>query len=102
MMLVAMNTYHDDVRKAIDNVRNARGTPNHVEALRVLAALFRRIVVFDHMPIETLLRILRTLPRDRFVAEAIRLCLAGEIPDATLLRRCGIRPDNSASVLGIA
>jgi len=54
------------------------------------------------MTIDTLLRILQTLPRDRFVAEALRLCIAGEMPDATLLRRCGIRADRSASILGVA
>ena len=37
-------TYHDDIRQAIQAVRDARGTPKHAEALRVLAILLRRIV----------------------------------------------------------
>lgn len=40
----AMSTYHDDIRQAIQAVREARGTPKHAEALRVLAILLRRIV----------------------------------------------------------
>ena len=54
------------------------------------------------MNTETLLSILQTLPRDRFVAEALRLCADGEVPPAELLRRCGIRADRSASILGVA
>jgi hypothetical protein len=52
--------------------------------------------------LETLLSILKTLPRDRFTAEALRLCLAGERPSVELLHRCGIRADRSASILGVA
>jgi hypothetical protein len=40
----AMTTYHDDVRKAIQAVRDSRGTPMHAEALRLLAVLLRAIV----------------------------------------------------------
>ena len=52
--------------------------------------------------IETLLQILRRLPRDRFTAEAMRLCIAGTMPPVDLLHRCGIRGNRAASVLGVA
>jgi hypothetical protein len=54
------------------------------------------------MTLETLLKILRRLPRDRFTVRAMALCIAGTMPDAETLRRCGIRPSVAASILGAA
>jgi len=54
------------------------------------------------MNLETLLSILRRLPRDRFTMQAMRMVLAGEMPSDDLLRRCGVRPSVASSILGVA
>jgi len=54
------------------------------------------------MPLKTLLAILRRLPRDRFTVAAVKIVLAGTMPPAELLHRCGIRGNRAASVLGVA
>jgi hypothetical protein len=41
-----------------------------------------------------LARILRRVPADKFQREAVAMVEAGEVPDADLLRRCGIRGDS--------
>ncbi len=38
-----------------------------------------------------LLKVLRRMPRDRFVVAALDMLDDGVTPDAELLRRCGIR-----------
>lgn len=43
--------------------------------------------------LETLAKILRRVPADRFQKEALAMVHAGEVPGADLLRRCGIRGD---------
>ena len=43
------------------------------------------------MNLETLAKILRRLPADKFVKEALRMVADGTMPDAELLRRCGLR-----------
>lgn len=48
--------------------------------------------------LETLAKILRRVPADRFVKEASAMVAAGEVPPAELLRRCGIRGEGAEIV----
>lgn len=48
--------------------------------------------------LETLARILRRLPADKFVREASAMVADGEVPPAELLRRCGIRTEGAEIV----
>lgn len=41
--------------------------------------------------LETLARMLRRVPADKFQREALAMVESGEVPGAELLRRCGIR-----------
>lgn len=43
---------------------------------------------------EELLKILRRVPADRFVKQAIAMVTDGEMPDVELLRRCGLRMED--------
>jgi hypothetical protein len=47
---------------------------------------------------EELARILRRMPRDRFTVQALAILADGGVPDAELLRRCGIRVAGSEIV----
>jgi hypothetical protein len=49
--------------------------------------------------LETLAKILRRMVADRFVKEALAMIQQGEMPDATLLRRCGIRSEGEDCVV---
>lgn len=49
--------------------------------------------------LETLRKILRRMVADRFVKEALAMVDNGEMPDATLLRRCGIRSEGEDCIV---
>ena len=49
--------------------------------------------------LEQLSAILRRLPDCRFVREAKQMVLFGDMPDAELLQRCGIRLDSDSEIV---
>lgn len=78
------------------------GNPCFAESALEFSEIQKPVSDHPSMSPETLLSILRRLPRDRFTVQAIRMVLAGEMPSDELLRRCGIRPSTDASILGVA